>query len=194
MSLANKKKSKKNQRPDHSVIDKVKMEWAQKRPVLFFVLGFAGMMILFYSIWLSDFFEHRVTPHINGMNAKIASFILNLFGQGTHPDGYSIMSQKFSISIAMGCDAIEAMALFAVAVIAFPAKFKDKVVGLISGIVILYVLNQVRIISLYLVGIYFPKAFELMHVEVWQILFIIFAIGLWILWIKWSRMYKPDAA
>jgi len=175
-----------------SILTKVKAEWLQKRPVLFFVLGFAVLMILFYSLWLSDFFKQQVTPLINGFNAKIASFILNIFGQGTQPDGFIIASQKFSISIAMGCDAVEAMALFAFAVIAFPGKLTQKLIGVFSGVFILYLFNQVRIVSLFLVGIYYPKAFELMHVEVWQVLFIIFAIGLWIFWIKWTRGTKKS--
>jgi exosortase H (IPTLxxWG-CTERM-specific) len=194
MSLSNKKKYKKNQRQQSSILTNMKGEWLQKRPVLFFVLGFSVMMILFYFIWLSDFFEHSITPRINGVNARIASVILNIFGQGTHPDGFSIISGKFSISIAMGCDAIEAMALFAIAVIAFPGKIKHKIIGVVSGIFILYLLNQVRIISLFLVGIYYRKAFELMHVEVWQFLFIIFAIALWIIWIKWTRKNIPHVS
>lgn len=51
----------------------------------------------------------------------------------------------------------------------------------------LFALNVGRIVSLFLTGIYFPKAFNVMHVEVWQVLFIIFAIGLWIFWIKWTK-------
>lgn len=188
MSL-DKKKKKKNQQPKirEAVSGKIRSEWNQKRPVLLFVLGFIVLLTIFYAFWLSSFFELRITPVINGINARIASFILNLLGQGTHPDGFSIASEKFSVSIAMGCDAIEAMALFAIAVITFPGKIVHKLAGVPVGIVLLYVLNQVRIISLYLVGVYYPSAFELMHVEVWQILFIIFAIALWVFWIKWAR-------
>ena len=158
MKLSKKKRLTKKQPEKPSIITKVKEEWLHKRPVLFFVLGFAIMMILFYSFWLSDYFKQHVTPIINGVNAKIASFILNIFGQGTHPDGFTISSQKFSISIAMGCDAVEAMALFAFAVIAFPGKLTHKIIGVFSGVFILYLFNQVRIVSLFLVGIYYPKA------------------------------------
>jgi len=194
MSLEKKKKFKKNQSQKPGILSKIKGEWLQKRPVLFFVLGFAILEVLFYILWLSDFFEHSVTPRINGVNAKLASVVLNILGQGTHADGFSIMSNRFSISIAMGCDAVEAMALFVIAVITFPGKIRQKLVGVVSGVVILFILNQVRIISLFLVGIYYPKAFEMMHVEVWQFLFIIFAVGLWVLWIKWSRTLKPNVA
>lgn len=188
MSLEKKKKKKNQQQSVGEMLSgKVRSEWVQKRPVLLFVLGFILLLALFYAFWLSSFFELRITPVINGINARIASFILNLLGQGTHPDGFSIASEKFSVSIAMGCDAVEAMALFAIAVITFPGRIVHKVIGVPLGVALLFVLNLVRIVSLYLVGVYYPSAFELMHVEVWQILFIIFAIALWVFWIKRTR-------
>ncbi|MFZ4520630.1 MAG: archaeosortase/exosortase family protein [Bacteroidales bacterium] len=166
----------------------------QKLPVILFVLGFAVLMILFYFFWLSDFCQTNVQPGIVSTNAKLSSLLLNIFGMGTIAVKQTITSPDFSVSIARGCDAMEAMALFASALLAFPARWNYKLIGFFAGIATLFTLNIIRVVTLFLTGVYFPKAFEIMHVEVWQVVFIIFAIGLWIFWIQWTRKGVSDVA
>jgi exosortase/archaeosortase family protein len=194
MGYTPQKKALKKKQPASSPMDGVRSQWAQKRPVVFFVLGFAMLMILFYVVLLSEFFQNNIQNKIMSGYANISGFILNLMGQGITPTAEKLISLNFSISIARGCDALEAMALFASALLTFPARWKHKLVGLFAGLALLYILNVIRIVSLYLTGRYYPKAFEFMHVEFWQAIFIIFAIGIWIFWIKWSRKVTPHAA
>jgi exosortase H (IPTLxxWG-CTERM-specific) len=193
MGYTPEKKALKKKQPKTSPFAGLKATWDQKRPVIFFVLGFAVLMILFYVLLLSEFFQNSMQIHIIAVDAKISSFLLNIFGVNTTANKEMISSPEFSISIARGCDGLEAMALFLSALLAFPAKWKFKLIGFFGGLAILFALNIVRIVSLYLVGLHYPKAFEFMHVEVWQVIFIIFAIGLWIFWLKWSRKEKPHA-
>jgi exosortase H (IPTLxxWG-CTERM-specific) len=193
MGQSQKKRKQKARPAAPSLISKLRTRWIQKWPVLVFVLGFAVLMMLFYAFWLSDTYRDTVQPKIVLVNAVISSFILNLFGMHTIAVKENITSPAFSVCIANGCDAVEAMALFASALLSFPARWKYKLAGFFAGIVVLATLNIIRIISLFLTGIYYPKAFELMHVEVWQVLFILFAIGLWIFWIKWTRKEAPHA-
>jgi exosortase H (IPTLxxWG-CTERM-specific) len=192
-----KEKSKKKLKKSHTPSDPfsgLRKNWREKLPVIFFVLGFAVLMILFYIFWLSDFSQNIIQPKVVSVNAKLSSLILNIFGMRTKADQALLSSSAFSVSIARGCDAIEAMALYASALLSFPAGWRSKIAGFFVGIALLFVLNIARIISLFLTGIYFPKAFEIMHVEVWQVLFILFAIGMWIFWIKWTRKGVSRAA
>ena len=50
----------------------------------------------------------------------------------------------------------------------------------------LMLLNLARIVSLFYIQIHFPRAFEVMHIEVWQALFIFLAIALWAWWACWA--------
>ena len=188
-----KKAQKKKQAAGSGTLDGVKSQWQQKKPVLFFVLGFAVLMVLFYVVLLSDYFQKNIQVKIIAVDASISSFILNIFGMNTKTSREMILSPEFSISIARGCDALEAMGLFASALLSFPARWKHKLIGFFAGIAILFALNIGRIISLYLTGVHFPKAFEFMHVEVWQGIFILFALGLWIFWIRWTRKEATNA-
>ena len=53
---------------------------------------------------------------------------------------------------------------------------------MLVGTVLLLSMNLVRIITLYYAGIHFPNAFETLHVEVWQAVFIFVPIVLWVIW------------
>ena len=194
MGYSQEKKELRKKKNKKSPFAEIRLRWLQKRPVIFFVLGFLVLMVLFYVFWLSGLCQNHIQPQIVSINARLSSFILNLFGMGTIAIKETISSSSFSVSIARGCDAMEAMALFASALLTFPAGWNYKLAGFIAGITVLFFLNIGRIISLFLTGIYFPKAFEFMHVEVWQVLFILFAIGVWIFWIKWTRKGESHAA
>lgn len=87
-----------------------------------------------------------------------------------------------AIEIERGCDAIEPSALLASAVMASPVPFVSRLLAVGAGTALLMLLNLVRIISLYLFQVHYPAAFETMHLDVWQALFIILAIVLWGMW------------
>jgi exosortase/archaeosortase family protein len=181
-----KKKEKPKTKSLNSLGSRLSAEWQQKKPVVLFVAVFALLMAGFYWLYYSQFYIKHVDILVYTANAKVSNFFLRLFGQGTQSAGGSIWSPKFSLSVARGCDAMEGMALFAAALLAFPAGWKKKIAGLAAGILLLSSLNIVRIVSLYLTGAYYPKAFELMHVEVWQVIFILLSVGFWIFWLRWS--------
>ena len=44
--------------------------------------------------------------------------------------------------------------------------------------------NILRIVSLYLVGVYYVQAFDFVHGELWQLLFILLPLVLWLGWLK----------
>jgi exosortase/archaeosortase family protein len=77
--------------------------------------------------------------------------------------------------------------LFCAAVLSFRAPLMRKLPGLLAGTVLLQILNLVRIVTLYWIGLYSPDIFEAAHMEIWPTVFIIVAIVLFIGWIEWSR-------
>ncbi|MBT8484463.1 MAG: exosortase H [Phycisphaerales bacterium] len=157
-----------------------------KRPIVQFVGIFAVCMGLFYAFrTIAWFTDHVWLPYLR-LNASVSAFILRVFQEQANATDVSVFSPRFNLQIAQGCDAIEPSALFAAAVIAFPAPLKRKLPGLAVGVAILVVLNLVRIISLYYTGVFWPEAFETMHVDVWQPVFILAAMLLWIAWAIWA--------
>lgn len=143
------------------------------------------MVILFYLIYRNAWAEAYVfTPLVN-LYAAIAGELLNVLGYGVHVSGDLISSSGFAVSVKKGCDAAEPMAIFIAGIIAFPALVRNKLTGLILGLSILFLLNLVRIMSLFMMGIHSPDFFETMHLAVWQVVFIIVAMLLWYLWLRY---------
>jgi exosortase/archaeosortase family protein len=84
--------------------------------------------------------------------------------------------------VAKGCDGLVASMIYFAAVMAFPSTFRRKAIGLLMGFVAIQILNQARIIALFLTLIYLPNVFEDMHVYVTQSLVIAFGVVLWYFW------------
>ncbi len=163
---------------------------ASKRPVLRFGLTVGILMGLFYaySIFepLPGLSMTRFFHFYQHLNADVSGSILAFFGHDIKVTGDTISSPDFSVNLRRGCDAVEPSALFAFAVLSFPAPFLRKLSGIVTGVLLLAIINTVRIISLFLTGVYFPEFFHTMHVDVWQALFIFFAVVLWISWALWA--------
>ena len=168
-----------------------------KRPVLGFVLLFALLMGLFYAVTFVPYVDKKVFPAYMRLNAQVSAALVNIFGEGATAVGTSISSGRFAVDIQHGCDAIDPSALFIAAVLAFPARLRSKLPGLLAGTLVLAVINIVRIVTLFYAGIYFPRAFEAIHVDVWQPVFILLSLTFWVTWAWWAtsgRTPQPHAS
>lgn len=168
-----------------------------KRPVFQFVAVFVLLMGGFYACTFLPSLQKEYLPRLQRANAVASTGILNLLGEGATSRETNITSSRYSINIAHGCDAIEPIALFVAAVLAFPTRWMPKLPGLLIGTLILALMNLVRIVSLFFTGIHWPKWFETMHVDVWQPAFIVLSLFFWVLWALWAtrpRTALPHAA
>ena len=165
-----------------------------KKPVLGFVLLFAILMGLFYAVTFIPYVNKTAFPAYMRFNAQASAVILNVFGEGSNTNGTVVASPRFRVDIRHGCDAIEPSALFIAAVLAFPASLGSKLPGLLIGTLVLAVINLVRIVTLFYTGIYFPRAFEAVHVDVWQPIFILLSLTFWVVWAWWATAGKAPQA
>ena len=151
--------------------------------------GFIALFNVFFYLWLvkSDFFE----GYLN-INAKATAVILNLFGENARATGSSV-SGRYSVQIRMGCDALQSSVFFAFAVLASPSRFSlmRKLPVMLVGTGFFLLLNLVRIVSLYYTGIWYPRAFDAMHLDVWQPVFIFLPLILWVIWARGAMRSRP---
>jgi exosortase H (IPTLxxWG-CTERM-specific) len=161
-----------------------------KRPVFGFVLLFVVLMAVFYAITFIPVVNQDIFPAYMRFNAKLSVVVINVFGEGATASGTAVTSSRFSVDIRHGCDAVAPSALFIAAVLAFPGTLRSKVPGILVGTLVLAAINIIRIVSLFYTGIYFPRAFEAMHVDVWQPVFILLALTFWVVWAWWATRPK----
>jgi len=164
---------------------------APRRGIARFVLVFAACVALYYVLSGTTLFRDHLFPGYLRLNARLTASALRLIGQQVTVDDNCVLSRKFFLTVERGCDAIEPTMLLVAAVIASPVAWGSRLVGIIFGALALAVLNILRLITLYLTGVYWPAAFEIMHVDVWQAIFIFLALLLWIIWALRAIKPKP---
>jgi len=177
----------------------------EKRPVAGFVLLFVVLIAIFYAITFIPYVNQNLFPAYMRFNARVSVGVINLFGEGARASGTAVSSNRFSVDIRHGCDAVRfsvdirhgcdavaPSALFIAAVLAFPGTLRSKFPGILVGTFVLAAINIVRIVSLFYTGIFYPRAFEAMHVDVWQPVFILLALAFWVIWAWWAA--RPGTA
>jgi len=151
-------------------------------------LTFVGLFVLILSVSfavlsLDPVNDGFVEPFTGGV-ASASGVALKLLGQDIKKTGtvLALADRRFAVNIRNGCNGIETMVIFLAAVIAFPAPWKARAIGLVLGCVAIQGINLVRVVALFFTGAYFPKFFDSSHTVVWQTIVIAFGVFLWIFW------------
>jgi exosortase H (IPTLxxWG-CTERM-specific) len=102
----------------------------------------------------------------------------------------------FAVSIEAGCNGVEACIVLFAAIVAFPARWRDRLVGLAAGFVAVQALNVVRIISLFYLGQWNFAWFEFAHHYLWQGLIMLDVLVVFLVWARYfpQKMVGAHAA
>jgi exosortase/archaeosortase family protein len=165
-----------------------------RRAIWWFGLKFGALMALYYVLALTPFVDRIVLPDYLKVNAVVSSRLLNMFGQNTSVQGSTLSSTRLSLTIKRGCDALEPSWFLASALLAFPGAWRIRWAGVGLGIVSLQILNVIRILSLYFIGIYLPDWFATFHLEIWPVIFLLTALLLSGGWCVWMKRYEQGTA
>ena len=168
-------------------------------PIRAFLGTPAGRFIGTYALVLSASFlvlalrpvNDRVVNPYTTLVSHEARLVLNLLGEGAVVSGQVLSSPRFSVAIFNGCNGLEAILIFVSGVVAFPASWRRKLVGIVVGFLAIQAFNVVRVVSLFYVGALRPQWFSVSHVFIWQSLVIVFGV---VLWLVWARRYAVERA
>jgi exosortase H (IPTLxxWG-CTERM-specific) len=153
----------------------------QRAQVLFLVKFFAILIAAYLLIAWNPVNDHVIVPFTTGV-AQVSGALLNAIGQQVNVNGTVISSPRFGVNINNGCNGVEAMLILLASIVAFPATLRARAIGLGLGALVVQLLNAVRIVTLYLLGAYQPRLFDMFHTAVWQILVILSAIAFFLIW------------
>lgn len=153
----------------------------QRNQLLFLAKFFAILIGAYLVIAWNPVNDNVIVPFTKGI-ASSSGAILNAIGQKVSVSGTVVSSSRFGVNINNGCNGVEAMLILLASIVAFPASMRARGIGLVLGAIAVQALNAVRIVSLYLLGAYQPRLFDLFHTAVWQIVIILAAIGFFLFW------------
>jgi exosortase H (IPTLxxWG-CTERM-specific) len=134
-----------------------------------------------------------VEPFTGGV-ARASGVALRLVGEDIERSGTVLRTPTFAVNIRNGCNGVEAMVILLAAILAYPAPWRARLIGLGLGVVVIQGVNLVRVVALFLTGAYLPRFFDSSHTLVWQSVVILVALLVWVYWAKRFVHRAPAAA
>jgi exosortase/archaeosortase family protein len=163
----------------------------RSRPTGWFIMKAAVFMGVFLWGYRDDLIGHLLGPWVE-LTARMTVALLHLLGvealrtggQIHHPGG-------FAYEIYYRCTAVLPAALLAALTFTYTAPLARRVIGVALGVSVLITLNLVRLVHLFLLGVYRPALFEVTHGVVWELILIMATVGLWWIWSRWAIRSRP---
>ena len=159
-----------------------------------FLLRFVVLLVVFYLIVASRPVNDAVIVPFTAGIASVSAAVLNVLGENVEVTGTEIRSRSFGVNIENGCNGVETALLFGAAVLAFPAPWKRRLLGLGAGFLAIQALNLFRVVTLFWIGLHRPALFNSSHTVIWQSVVVLFGVVLFLIWASWQRRLSPEPA
>lgn len=112
------------------------------------------------------FLVNAITPHVRAAAA-----------------GFSLIAPGGGLNILNGCEGTEALFLLTAAFAIAPIAARSRALGLLLGIAVVFLVNQLRILALFYSYRARPATFELLHGTVTPILVVLAVSGYFYAWL-----------
>ena len=151
-----------------------------------FLLAFLALLLLLFAAELTAPMQRLAVIPWTGALARLSAALITLFDPDVAALGKTLQSTAngFAVSIEAGCNGIEAAIILIAAMLAFPARWKYRVVGILAGLATVQALNVLRVISLFYLGQWNTTAFQWAHLYLWQALIMLDVLFVWLVWIR----------
>jgi archaeosortase B (VPXXXP-CTERM-specific) len=154
----------------------------RSRPFLRFFALFVLLAGSLFTLFSWTFLPYAKS--INTLTADSAGLIMKLIGLSPIVNGPYITAGGFSVKIITECSAVFVSILFASFVFSYPAPLTHKFKGLLIGLPTLFMINNLRIVMIVLVGVHFRNFFDYAHVYMGQIIMIFVVLLGIVLWLQ----------
>ena len=147
---------------------------------------FLGLLVLLFLLELTPPVQAYFVLPWTSMLASISTSIVTLFDANVVASGNVMRNtvNGFAVAIEAGCNGVEAAIVLVAAMLAFPAPWRYRAIGIAIGIAAVQVLNIVRVISLFYIGQWDFAVFEWAHQYVWQALIMLDVLVVWLIWVR----------
>ncbi len=161
----------------------------------FFIVFLLIQGILFAAELLQPVQQHLIIPFTT-LIAHISAWLVQRFDSSVIAHGVIIQNgdNGFAVSIQAGCNGVEASIVLIAAMLAFPAPWKHRLIGITLGFLSVQAMNLLRIISLFYIGQWDKTAFEWAHLYIWQALIMLDVLIVFLVWLRFlpARQTPPS--
>ena len=147
-----------------------------------FFVYLAAASVLAWAVTLPE----RLGPLQRGL-AAAATWLAGLTGSRAMRFGDEIGVGRLLVHINFECTGVYVLLILFVFLFAYPASWRDRLLGCAIGVVALQMLNVIRIAVLVRVAEIQPALFEYMHEYVWQGLFLVLTVAFAMSWVERTR-------
>lgn len=129
------------------------------------VLIFLFVFICLQALWAWQRHSLVCTFFVEGLTVKSAVNIVNLLTPSVMAlaKGTSIAAEGGGINVYSGCEGVEVMFMLMAAMLIAPISLRAKLLGTLSGLIFIFMLNQIRLVCLFYVVRVDKNWFELAH-------------------------------
>jgi exosortase H (IPTLxxWG-CTERM-specific) len=155
---------------------------------------FAAILVALFAAQLTPPVQSAVVLPWTEALARVSAGLVTLFDSRVAAVGKVLLSTTngFAVSIEAGCNGVEAAIILIAAMLAFPAPWKHRAIGILAGLTAVQALNVARVISLFYIGQWNLRAFEWAHLYAWQALIMLDVLVVWLVWIRTLPLPAPQ--
>lgn len=153
------------------------------RPALRFLVVFLGLASGLFLLYRLSEVTHAFRA-VNELNAGLSGVVLSAAGVANTRMGTTLQFESGGFDVISECSGVYVAILFAAAVLAFPAPWRARALGLAAGLLLLFGINILRLASLGVILQHRPAWMPLFHEYLWQVLFILIVAAIYVAWLE----------
>lgn len=157
-------------------------------PTVRVVVTFVGLIVVFFGLLTYTPIVERVDiAWVLAQAAASASWVLlegigRLVGFPVAIEGTNLVSGTFRVDVSPACSGAVPSMIYLAAVFAYPASWRSKLVGAGLGMAIIHGANLIRVVGLFLIGLFATQFFHETHVYIAQAVVVAIAVATWLFW------------
>jgi exosortase H (IPTLxxWG-CTERM-specific) len=151
-----------------------------------FLLFFFLLQLVLFGVELTQPVQQHLVLPWTALLARACAGLVALFDANAASAGKILWNPTtgFGVSIEPGCNGVEACLILLAAMVAFPAPWRHRLLGLAAGFAAVQALNVVRVVSLFYLGQWHADAFRFAHEYLWQGLIMLDVVVVWLVWVR----------
>ena len=154
-------------------------------------VGLALLMLLGWVLVLAFFpgFVHALHFYLIRLQVEAGAALLRLFGWSTdvaYRQGNCLarlIMDRGAVCVGTGCSGLELFLLFAAFIVLIRGNRKKKAAFILTGLIIILILNIFRIIGLALINNLHPEYLQFNHKYTFVIIMYVVIFLLWVYWV-----------